>query len=73
MNSPFGKLNFRNIVSAVVSAVIVAILGYLSNLTDIFSVDTGQLLNVAVLTAITSLLKALGTDENSKLLGRIQL
>ena len=67
------NLNVKDLVGAVTSAVIVAILGYIGGLASIYAVDWKQLLNLAVLTAITSLLKSLGTDANGKLFGKIQV
>jgi 5,10-methenyltetrahydromethanopterin hydrogenase len=73
MNSNFFKLNAKDIAGAVLSAVIVAVLGYLSTLTNIFDADFTQILNISVLTAITSLLKSLGTDGNGSFLGSIKV
>ncbi len=67
------NLNFRDIGGAVLSAVIVAVLTYLSSLTSIFAVNGSQLLDVAALTAITSLLKSLGTDSTGKFFGSFQI
>lgn len=67
------KLNTKDIVGAIVSGVIVAILGYVSQLTSIYEISWDQIINIAVLSAITSLLKSLGTDTNGKLLGKIQI
>ncbi len=63
------SLNFKEVLGAVVSGVIVAVLGYIASLTSIFSIDPSQVLNIAVLTAVTSLLKAFGTDSSGKFLG----
>jgi hypothetical protein len=67
------NLNLKDLGGAVVSAIIVSILTYLSSLTSIYSVDVDQLINIAVMTAIASLLKALSTDENGKLGGVIKI
>ena len=67
------QINLKDVSGAVLSAVIVAILGYLGSLTSIYSVDWQTLLNVAVLAGIGSIVKALGTDENGKAFGSIQV
>ena len=67
------NLNWKVVGSAILSAVIVAILGYLGTLTNIFDANLTQILNIALLTGITSLLKALGTNTDGKFLGSIQI
>lgn len=71
--SNFLKLNAKDVLGAVLSAVIVAVLGYLSNLTNIFDANWQQILDISVLTAITSLLKSLGTDSGGKFLGGLKI
>lgn len=66
MNSSLFKVNAKDVLSAVLSGVVIAILGYLSTLTNILNLDTSALLNVAVLAIVTSLLKALGTNSDGK-------
>ncbi len=63
------SLNLKDVAGAVLSAVIVAVLTYLASLTSILNANFSQILNVAVLTAVTSLLKSLGTDTTGKFLG----
>lgn len=67
------KLNWSDVFGAVTSAVVVAILGYISTLTNILAIDPAQILNIAILTAVTSLAKALTTDSEGKLLGGIKV
>lgn len=67
--SPFLNLNLKDVLGAVLSAVLVAVVGYLSTITNLTQIDLNQLLNIAVLTGITSLLKALGTNESGSFLG----
>jgi hypothetical protein len=69
--SNFLNLNLKDVSGAVVSAVIVALVGYLSTLTNISQVDFNQILNISFLVGITSLLKALGTTESGKFGGII--
>jgi len=67
------RLNLKDIAGAILSAIIVAVLGYLSNLTNIYTVDFSELLNVVILTAIASLMKSLGTNKEGKFLGGVQV
>lgn len=67
------KLNAKDVAGAVASAVIVAVLGYLGNLANVFDANLSEVLNVVVLTAITSLLKSLGTDDSGRLLGAVKV
>ena len=69
--SSFFTLNWKNILGAVVSAVLVALLTYIGNLTDVFSADFHSVLNIVVLTFVTSLLKALGTDSKGNFVGAV--
>lgn len=73
MKSKLFNLNFKDVLSAVISGVIVSVLGYISSLTNIADVSIAQIGNIALLTAVTSLLKALSTDETGKLLGAIEI
>ena len=65
------NLNIKDVVGAIVSAIIVAVLGYIGSLVSIYDIDWNVVLNLAILTAVTSLLKSLGTDSNGKLFGNI--
>lgn len=67
------KINIRDVAGAVLSAVIVAILGYLSHLASIWNADPKQILDVALLTGVTSLLKAIGTDSNGAFMGSVKV
>lgn len=73
MNSNIFKLNLKDLSGAVLSGVIMSVLGYLGSLTSIYNVDWASLLNLAVLAAITSLLKSFGTTEDGKFLGGVQV
>jgi hypothetical protein len=64
------QLNWRQVGSAVLSGVVTAVLAYLSTLTNIVEVSTEQLISVAVLATITSLLKAFSSDGSGKILGK---
>ena len=63
------KVNGKDLLSAVLSATIVAVLTYLSTVVDIFNVDYREILNIAFLTAVTSLLKSFSTDNEGRFLG----
>jgi len=67
------KVDLKDVAGAVVSAVIVAVLGYLSTLANITDISFSQLLNITILTAITSLLKSFTTDKSGKMLGAIKV
>jgi di/tricarboxylate transporter len=71
--SPLLKLNWNDVISAVISAVIVSVIGYLSTVTNITDIDYKTVLNIAFLTGLSSLLKALGTTESGNFLGAIKL
>ena len=65
------KLNLRDVGNSVITAVVIAVCGYLANMTSLTSLDTSTLFQVAILAAVGSLVKALGTDTNGKFLGSI--
>lgn len=71
--SKFLKFDVKDVAGAVVSAVLAALIGYLSTLTNVTEVDYNQILNIAVLVGLTSLLKALGTTEAGKFGGVVQV
>lgn len=68
MNGLF-SVKLKDIAGAVVSGVIVAILGYLSTITNVTDINIKDILNISILTAITSLLKAFSTDNDGRMLG----
>lgn len=71
--SNFFKLNLNDLAGAVVSAVIVSVVGYLGTLTSVMDVNWKEILNVAFLAGIASLLKALGTTQSGEFLGAIKV
>ena len=71
--SNFFNLNWKDILSAVVLSVIVAILGYIVSVTDIVLLSLHQIINIAVLTGAGSLLKALTTTNEGKFLGVLKI
>ena len=73
MNSSLFNLDWKDLGGAIISAIIVALVGYLSKVTNISQIDYNQLLNIALLTGITSLLKALGTNEYGRFLGAVKV
>lgn len=62
-------MNFKSILSAVVSAVLAAILGYIVTKTDIYVLNGKEILNIAVMTACVSLLKVIGTTPSGNFAG----
>ena len=71
--SKFLNLNFNDIKGAIISAVVVAVIGYLSTVTSVMDIDIKQILNIAFLTGISSLLKALGTTNGGDFLGVVKI
>ena len=67
------KLNINDVVGAIVSAMLVAVVGYLTTLANITEANWQQILNVAFLAGIGSLLKALGTDNSGVFLGAVKV
>ena len=67
------NLNVKSLASAVLSGVLVAVVGFLGGVTNILEVDLKGLLNVAVLAAIASLLKAVGVNNEGKFLGVVSV
>jgi len=59
------------VLSAVISGVSVAVLGYISNLADIAAIDPHALVSIAVIAAIASILKAFASDSSGKILGKL--
>jgi len=64
-------LNWKDVLGAVVSSVLSAVLGYVGNLTDLSSLNIHQILSIAVIVGATSLLKALTTDYKGEFAGVI--
>lgn len=65
MNSALFHANWKDVGSAVLSAVIVSVLSLVGNSTNIFALDWSQIANVAFLTAMASFVKALGTSSET--------
>ena len=63
----------KKLVSAVVSAVVVSVLSYVASLTNVWVVDWHTVVNVAVLTFATSVLKAFGTSEEGNFFGVVSV
>lgn len=66
MASNIFRLNWKDIGSAVLSAVIMAVLTYLTTLSSVVQADWKAVVSVAVMTGLTSLVKTLGTDSEGK-------
>lgn len=73
MNSNIFKLNWIDVGSAVVSAVIIAVLQYITNLVGYTSFDLHAVLGISLTVGATSLLKALGTTADGKFAGMVQI
>jgi multisubunit Na+/H+ antiporter MnhE subunit len=72
MNGIF-SLNWKNVLSATIFSVIVSLLMYVLNLGDIYLVKLHEAINIVVITFCSSLLKAMVTDNDGKLLGVIPM
>lgn len=72
-------MNLTNVKSALVSALITAVLagaGYIIGVGNVFTIDVHALVNVlslSALTALVSLLKALGTTPSGSFIGVVQV
>lgn len=66
-------MNWKPILSALVSSVLVAVLGYIVSVTDFMMISTHQILNIAILTGATSLLKTLTTSSDGTWAGTIPI
>ena len=73
MKSNILELNFKDVTGALVSAIIVSVLGYVMSVGDIFALDYKVLINTAVMTACASILKSLFTDSDGKLFGKVAI
>ena len=67
-NSNLFKLNFKDILSALLSAILVALIGYVLKVGDVWALNFHEIVNTAVMTAGASLLKALVTDSGGYVL-----
>lgn len=63
------KFNWKTVLGALVSAVIVAVLMYLATLTRIADVSLNHMLDVAFVAGVASLLKNIGTTREGKFAG----
>lgn len=71
--SKFLSLGWRDLAGAIISAIIVALVGYLSTVTNVMEIDLKEVLNIAFLTGIASLLKAIGTSQDGRFMGAIKI
>ena len=67
------RLDLKDIVGAVISAVLVALLTLVLQLGDVFALDWHTLVNTAVLAGAGSLLKALVTDDSGFFLSTLKV
>lgn len=72
-NSNIFKLNIRDVVGAVVSAILVSLIGYVLKVGDVFALDFHTIVNTAVMTGLASLLKSLSTDQDGYILGVLKV
>ena len=68
-NNNYKMNSFKIVGGAIVSAVIVAVLGYLVSIGDVWKIDFHRIVNIAVLTGAASILKYLGTSRSNKFAG----
>lgn len=73
MNSGIFKLNWKDIASAVVSAVVIAILGYLATLTNFYTLSFHQVINIGIAAGVTSLLKSFMTTDSGNFVGTVAI
>ena len=66
-------INWKDLLSAAISAVVVSILTLIGNSTNIFALDFHQMLSAVVLAFFASILKSLTTDSTGKLGGIFQI
>ena len=71
--SNFFNWNLKDLVGAAVSAVLVAVLGYLANISSLADVNFSQVLGLAVAAFSASMLKSLLTTEEGKFLGAVKV
>lgn len=62
------NLNWRDIGGALLSAILVAVIGYILKVGDLWALDWRAIVNVAAMTAGASLLKSLITDSSGYLM-----
>ena len=67
------EVKLSDVFGAVVSAIIVAVLMYLTTVTNITDANWQQVLNVAFAAGVASLLQALGTDAQGAFLGVVKV
>lgn len=73
MNSGIFKLNLKDVASAVVTAVVIAILGYLATLTNVYTLSFHQVVNIGVAAGVTSLLKSFMTTDIGNFAGIVAI
>lgn len=71
MNSNFFKLNWRDVIGAIVSTVLVAGIGYVLQVGDVFALELKTIVNVSVMAGLGSLLKSLLTTQDGMFVGVI--
>lgn len=69
--SKFFNLEGKDWLGALVSAILVAGIGYVLQVGDVFALDWKQIVNIAVMSGLGSLLKSLLTTNEGKFVGAI--
>lgn len=69
LEEKMSNLKLKNIAGAVVSAVLSAVLMYVSNLTDVATFSSHTVVSTVIIVAASSLLKALTTSSEGKFVG----
>lgn len=73
MNSSIFKLDWKDLLSSTISAVLAAILAYLATVTDLTQINLQGIAVIAIGAAAASLLKSFATDDQGKLLGALPI
>ena len=69
INNNKKNMNWKSILSAVVIAIIVAVLTYILKVGNIWAVSYHQLINNAVMAGIAAFLAQIGTTQQGRFLG----
>lgn len=73
MNSSLLILNWKDVAGALITAVFVAVLGYIVSIGDLWKLSGHAIANIAAMAGAVSLLKDFATDSNGQLLGMIKV
>jgi len=71
--SNFFVLNWKDVLGALVSAVLSGVLLYVASLATVADLDLMKVLDIAVIVGAASLLKSLGTTKDGKFAGVVKV